>query len=41
VIADLDNRANISLNGDWHFMVDPYASGLYTFTRSEKRTDTF
>jgi len=36
VIADLDNRANISLNGDWHFMVDPYASGtIHLSSRSE------
>jgi beta-glucuronidase len=41
VIADLDNRANISLNGDWHFMVDPYASGLYTFHHEVKADGYF
>lgn len=40
VLADVDHRQNQSLNGDWHFIVDPYATGLYTFHR-ELRQDGF
>jgi hypothetical protein len=40
VLVDVDHRQSISLNGDWHFIVDPYAGGLYTFHR-ELRTDGY
>ena len=30
-LAAVDRRPTISLNGDWHTIVDPYGSGLYTF----------
>lgn len=40
VLADVDHRATVSLNGDWHTIVDPYASGLYTF-HHEVRTDGY
>jgi beta-glucuronidase len=40
VLADVDHRQNVSLNGDWHFIVDQYATGLYTF-HHELRKDGF
>jgi beta-glucuronidase len=29
VLVDVDHRKNLSLNGDWHTIVDPYFDGLY------------
>jgi len=40
VLVDVDHRQNLSLNGDWHFLVDTYATGLYTF-HHELRKDGF
>jgi len=40
VLADVDHRQSVSLNGDWHYIVDPYATGLYTF-HHELRKDGF
>lgn len=40
VLADADHRQSTSLNGDWHFIVDPYQSGLYTF-HQELRQDGY
>jgi len=40
VLADEDHRQSVSLNGDWHFIIDPYATGLYTF-HHELRKDGF
>jgi len=40
VLVDVDHRQSVSLNGDWHFIVDPYATGLYTF-HHELRKDGF
>lgn len=40
VLADVDHRRSISLNGDWHFIVDQYATGLYTF-HHELRKDGY
>ena len=40
VLVDVDHRQNISLNGDWHYIVDPYGDGLYTF-HQEIRDDGF
>ena len=40
VLVDVDHRTSVSLNGDWHFIVDPYATGLYTF-HHELREDGF
>lgn len=36
----VDRRPNISLNGDWHTIVDPYGTGLYTF-HGELRADGY
>jgi beta-glucuronidase len=40
VLADSDRRTIRSLNGDWHYIVDPYDGGLYNFHR-EIRKDGF
>jgi beta-glucuronidase len=40
VLADVDHRQSISLNGDWHTIIDPYFDGLYTFHR-EIRDDGY
>jgi hypothetical protein len=31
LLVAVDHRPTISLNGDWHTIVDPYGTGLYTF----------
>jgi len=31
LLAAVDRRPTISLNGDWHTIVDPYGTGLYNF----------
>ncbi len=31
ILVDVDHRQAVSLNGDWHFIVDPYSSGLSNF----------
>jgi len=40
VLVDSDHRPAQSLNGDWHYIVDPYDGGLYNFHR-EIRKDGF
>jgi beta-glucuronidase len=30
-LVAIDQRAATSLNGDWHYIVDPYGTGLYDF----------
>ena len=40
VLADVDHRPSVSLDGQWHYIVDPYATGLYTF-HHELRKDGF
>jgi len=40
VLADVDHRQSMSLNGDWHIMIDPYSDGLFTFHR-EVRQDGY
>ena len=39
-LVDADHRESVSLNGDWHFIADPYATGLYSF-HHELRKDGF
>ena len=41
VLADVDHRQNISLNGDWHTIIDPYFDGLYTFHREIRKDGYF
>ena len=40
LLVDIDHRATTSLDGDWHAIVDPYSTGLYTF-HQEVRKDGF
>jgi beta-glucuronidase len=40
VLVDVDHRKTLSLNGEWHYIVDPYDGGLYNFHR-EIRKDGF
>ena len=40
LLASVDRRREISLNGDWHTIADPYGSGLYNF-HGELRTDGY
>ena len=40
VLADVDHRDTVSLNGAWHSIIDPYDTGLYTF-HNEVRKDGF
>ena len=40
ILVDVDHRQNISLNGDWHTIIDPYFDGLYTF-HHEIRNDGY
>jgi beta-glucuronidase len=40
LLVDVDHRPATSLNGDWHVIVDQYATGLYTF-HQELRKDGF
>jgi len=39
-LIDVDHRATTSLDGDWHYIVDPYATGLYSF-HGDVRADGF
>ena len=41
VLVDIDRRPATSLNGDWHYIVDPYFGGLYTFHREIKKEGYF
>src|SRR6202453_1243771 len=40
LLVDIDHRTTTSLDGDWHAIVDQYATGLYTF-HQELRKDGF
>jgi beta-glucuronidase len=40
LLVDIDHRTTTSLDGDWHTIVDPYSTGLYTF-HQELRKDGF
>jgi beta-glucuronidase len=40
LLAAVDHRPTISLNGEWRVIVDPYGTGLYTF-HGELRTDGY
>ncbi len=41
VLADVDHRRSVSLDGEWHTIVDPYFSGLYSFHHQIKRDGFF
>jgi len=40
VLVDVDHRKTMDLDGDWHYIVDPFDGGLYNFHR-ELRADGF
>jgi beta-glucuronidase len=40
LLVDIDHRTTTTLDGDWHTIVDPYSTGLYTF-HQELRKDGF
>ncbi len=40
LLVDADHRTSISLNGDWHAIVDPYDNGYYDF-RMQPRADGY
>ena len=40
VLMNSEHRKTLDLDGDWHYLVDPYDGGLYNFHR-ELRTDGF
>ncbi|MEJ2444307.1 MAG: glycoside hydrolase family 2 TIM barrel-domain containing protein [Exilibacterium sp.] len=37
LINNTDNRTSISLNGTWHYIVDPYETGFYDYRYNERR----
>ena len=41
LLVDIDHRSAQSLDGDWHYVVDPYGSGLYSFHRELKPNGYF
>jgi len=41
VLVDVDHRQSVSLNGDWHIIIDPYFDGLYTFHREIRKDGYF
>ena len=41
LLVDIDHRPAQSLDGDWHFIVDPYFGGLYSFHREIKKNGYF
>jgi beta-glucuronidase len=40
LLVNVDHRINVDLDGDWHTIVDPYASGLYSF-HNQLRVDGY
>ena len=40
LLVDADHRTSISLDGDWHVIVDPYDNGYYDF-RMQPRPDGY
>jgi beta-glucuronidase len=41
VLVDVDHRKTTSLDGDWHYIVDPYDGGLYNFHREIRKDGYF
>ena len=40
LIANVEHRKTVSLNGAWHYIVDPYDSGYYDY-RHQPRKDGY
>jgi beta-glucuronidase len=41
LLVDVDHRAALDLDGDWHYIVDPYQTGLYNFHHEIKPNGYF
>jgi beta-glucuronidase len=41
VLSSTDRRSPISLNGDWHYIVDPYFTGMFNFHHEIKKNGWF
>jgi beta-glucuronidase len=41
LLVDIDHRAAVDLDGDWHYIVDPYQTGLYSFHHEIKKNGFF
>ena len=41
VLQGADRRPSVSLDGDWHTIVDPYFTGLYSFHGAERKDGFF
>src|SRR5260370_34670904 len=41
LIVNVDHRPSISLNGDWHVIIDQYATGLYDFHQNLRKDGFF
>jgi beta-glucuronidase len=41
LLVDSDHRPAQTLDGDWHYIVDPYFGGLYSFHREIKKNGYF
>jgi beta-glucuronidase len=41
VLADVDHRKSLSLDGEWHIILDPYDRGLYNFHREIRKDGYF
>jgi beta-glucuronidase len=41
VLVDVDHRQSMSLDGDWHVILDPYDAGLYNFHREIRKDGYF
>ncbi|MFZ0489990.1 MAG: glycoside hydrolase family 2 TIM barrel-domain containing protein [Salegentibacter sp.] len=39
LIINTTNRKSISLNGTWHYIIDPYETGFYDYRYHEKKED--
>ena len=41
LLVDIDHRQTISLDGDWHTIIDPYGTGLYDFHQNLRKNGYF
>lgn len=41
LLVDVDHRQTTSLDGQWHYMVDPYQTGLYSFHNDIRKDGYF
>ena len=39
LIVNTLGRETISLNGTWHYIIDPYGTGFYDYRYNEKKAD--